>query len=373
MKKILLAAAIAAFVMAGCSKNDPVDQLSTNSIQFKTLEVGSRAAEKGLSTLQSDGFTAFAYYSSEQNPSSTADYTSQYMAATSVSYSAPDWTYSPLKFWPTDGKNLVFYAYDNVITIGDISAHGTTPASYTAPEAEGAGIDALVAKTDAINTPTQKVVMNFHHALSQIVVSARVPDALQSLEFKITGIRLTNLKPSGNVNLLTWNPATPDAGNNAGNGLAWTATGNAETDYVLGLAASAEAIQWISGGAYTDITSTTGGLFVIPQQLDPGDALRYTATQNEYDGTNAGAYLEVTYQAKDILSGELVQNTTTAVPLSQNFQPGLKYRVNLTLIGSGKYGPTDPDKNPDGVDNIMPILFDADVVEWVVSPLDMDL
>lgn len=372
MKKIFLTATIAAFVITGCSKNEPVDQSSNNAIQFKTLEVGSRATEKTLSQLQTDGFTAFAYYSSSETPAATADYLEQYMGATAVSY-VTEWTYSPLKFWPTDGKNLVFYAYDNVISIGEISAHAATPATYTAPEAADAGVDALVAKTDAINTPTQKVVMNFHHALSQIVVSARVSDALQSLEFKITGIRLTNLKPSGDVNLLTWTPQTPVAASNLGNGLAWTAMGDAETDYVLGLSTAADAIQWATGGAYTDITSSTGGIFVIPQVLAPGDALRYTAPQNEYDGTNDGTYLEVTYAAKDILSGQSVQNTITAVPLSQTLQPGLKYRINLTLNGSGKYGPTDLDKNPDGNDNILPILFDAAVVDWVVSVLDLNL
>lgn len=117
------------------------------------------------------------------------------MGRTTVSYSASDWVYSPLKYWPTD-KDLVFYAYDKVMEWNGIP---TDEATYTAPNGKEAGIDALVTKTGALNTPGVKVPLVFHHALSQVLVSAR--SGYNTVNFEIKKVTLTNVLPNGKVTL----------------------------------------------------------------------------------------------------------------------------------------------------------------------------
>lgn len=356
MKKIFLAAVAAALVFSGCSKSETVDQSSNNAISFKTLDVSSRAAEKQLSNLQTSGFDVFAFYgTNDETP---------YMTRTAVSYSNPDWTYSPLKYWPTDGKELVFYAYDKVITWDGVPANEAT---YTAPNAKNAGVDALVTKTAALNTPGVKVPLVFHHALSQVVVSAR--SGLETVNFEIKKVTLTNVLPDGEVTLLGWTPAIPDSATPTGNGLDWTAEGTAAT-YELGLAAAAGTVAY-SSTAYTYVTDADGPLFLIPQQLTGGAPLTISAP---WKGDNAGTYLVVEYEATDSADSDVVlHSTTTAVPVATNLLPGIRYHFRLTLKGYGINGPTDPNDNPDGEDNINPIEFTADVTPWVESTIDLTL
>ena len=358
MKKGFLVAAMAAtLVLSGCSEDETINQSSGELIQFKMLAAGSRAAQKGISDIQTSGFDVFAFYDS-----GSGEYTTSYMGRTAVSYSAPDWVYSPLKYWPTD-KDLVFYAYDKVIQWDGIPANEAT---YVAPNGKEAGVDALVTKTGNLNTPGVKVPLVFHHALSQVVVSAR--SGRETVDFEIKKVTLTNVLPNGKVSLLGWSPAIPEASTVSGNGLDWTAEGTAAT-YELGLNTAATTVGY-NATDYTNITSDAGPLFLIPQQLKGGAPLTISAP---WTGTNSDTYLVVEYEATDSETDVVLNATTTAIPVATNLLPGIRYHFRLTLNGYGVNGPTDPTNNPDGEDNIKPIEFTADVTPWVETIIDLTL
>ncbi|MFA5713272.1 MAG: fimbrillin family protein [Bacteroidales bacterium] len=372
------ATVIVALLFAGCKKDKPAHQSSNLAIGFKTLEVGTKALPKLTANLQTSGFTVYGYYSNDASPTYPSSYNQLYMGATNVTYSASTWSYSPVKYWPTDGKDLVFYGTDGAITMNSIPEHGTTPATYTAPHAADAGVDLLLAKTTALNTPGTAVPMAFHHALAQVVVSARIPEELKALEFKITKVTLNDIKSEGSVNLLSWEPKAANGSSNEGNGLAWTNSTIINT-YELGLAQDTnnETLVDYDSGDYTNIIKTEGPLFIIPQTTTGGAALNAgEGSETEVEaGNTTGTYLEVHYTARDKDTEATIHSTLTAIPVSQKFEPGLKYHFQITLTGVGKYGPTDPTTNPGGIDNLpSPIQFTASVIDWVgVTAIDLTL
>ena len=109
-----------------------------------------------------------------------------------------------------------------------------------------------------------KVPLVFHHALSQVVVSAR--SGRETVDFEIKKVTLTNVLPNGKVTLLGWSPAIPDAATLSGNGLDWTAEGTAAT-YELGLNTAATTVGY-NATDYTNITSDAGPLFLIPPAIE---------------------------------------------------------------------------------------------------------
>ena len=182
MKKILFFAA-AAIMMVSCSNDQVVSKMpQDNAINFGMYfgrDAQSRAAIMKTADLQS--FGVFAYYTDN------GDYvegtsTPNFMFDQKVTYSAGNWTYSPLKYWPNeDTDKLSFFAYapHSIESNGNIdlvisNASASVPAvTYTLDDNQSTHVDLLWADTANVHnltkqTTTGTVKFIFKHALSRI-------------------------------------------------------------------------------------------------------------------------------------------------------------------------------------------------------------
>lgn len=118
-KFVMGIAAMAALTLVSCSSDD-LDSFSDNSSKNEAISFdsylgrsavavnGSRGSELNNTTLQSEGFGVFGNYSTE----TTTAYGNNLFDNQPVTYdkTKSKWTYSPLKFWPTQG-HIDFLAY----------------------------------------------------------------------------------------------------------------------------------------------------------------------------------------------------------------------------------------------------------------------
>lgn len=130
--------ACAALTMTGCS-NDEISYDSSKqeaqAIQFDTY-LGKNVQGRGtvLTSGESgnlDNFGVFAAYSGQDDFASTNKM--DFMHNQLVNYSAPTWTYNPLKYWPTMvGDKISFFAY--APHSGNEQAHGCISPSVNTKE-----------------------------------------------------------------------------------------------------------------------------------------------------------------------------------------------------------------------------------------------
>ena len=125
MKKSIIFAAVAAIVLAGCSKNETYvvntekDAVSLGAYTGRTLTKGGITDDMNLKALAEHGFGVFATYS-KTDDFETAGATNDFMYNQQVisTDEGSTWTYSPIKYWPnpTKGQSAVdqkvsFFAY----------------------------------------------------------------------------------------------------------------------------------------------------------------------------------------------------------------------------------------------------------------------
>lgn len=140
MKKIMILAASAALVLAGCAKNDVFQNTTDqNAVSFgvyvpKSVDTKATYGTQTTTTLQTDGFGVLAYYTNDGAYSAAA--TPNFMYNTKVSTAS--WTYSPIKYWPNEHGSaaasaavdkLSFFAYAPWIdvTVGADESAAKTP------------------------------------------------------------------------------------------------------------------------------------------------------------------------------------------------------------------------------------------------------
>ncbi len=129
-KTLILMAAAASVVLTGCTESDLSSDTSLAKESSSAIEFSAKARNTGITragfqgdistdgVLQAHGFGVFAYYTktygyggwqattySSEDPKSTADHVADFMYNQKVTYSAGNWTYSPLKYWPNEFSN----------------------------------------------------------------------------------------------------------------------------------------------------------------------------------------------------------------------------------------------------------------------------
>ena len=185
MKKVLIFAA-AAIMMVGCSKDQVVSEMpQDNAINFGMYfgrDAQSRAAIMNTVDLESQSFGVFAYYTDNGDYQEGIS-TPNFMFDQKVTYSAGNWTYSPLKYWPNEAADkLSFFAYAPHTSASDpsIVLDGFTNTTKSAPFLKytlaanlANHVDLLWAdRTNLKNLTkqktTEKVHFVFKHALSRI-------------------------------------------------------------------------------------------------------------------------------------------------------------------------------------------------------------
>lgn len=121
-KFVMGIAAMAALTLVSCSSDD-LDSFSDNSSKNEAISFdgylgrsavavnGTRGSVETVTNLQTDGFGVFGNYSKD----ATTAYGNNLFENQQVTYDksatpVAKWTYSPLKFWPSDG-HIDFLAY----------------------------------------------------------------------------------------------------------------------------------------------------------------------------------------------------------------------------------------------------------------------
>ena len=167
-------AAMAALTLVSCSSDD-LNSFSDNSSKNEAISFdgylgrsavavnGSRGGVETATTLKTNGFGVFSKYN---GTGSFPDFSNQ-----KVTYSETNkkWTYSPLKFWPTQG-NIVFYAYAPFVENKTLN---NTSFDFTVAEKAADQQDLLWANatgqiTENSGSTKEKVKIHFYHALSRL-------------------------------------------------------------------------------------------------------------------------------------------------------------------------------------------------------------
>lgn len=214
MKKIMILAASAALVLAGCAKMQTIETNEGTPVNFgvyvpQMTKAGSVAQTTTASIQRAvgdgGGFGVFAYYT--DNASYASDtYYANFMYNQLVQYNASAWTYTPVKYWPNEytGANsdetdkLTFLAYAPYVTkaaadadaatgiVGMVTNAETKDAfvTYKVSTDPAAAVDLVWAVNNTSGLPftdltkddqtiASKIPFKFKHALARLNVNVR--------------------------------------------------------------------------------------------------------------------------------------------------------------------------------------------------------
>ena len=323
-KFVMGIAAMAALTLVSCSSDD-LNSLSDNSSKNEAISFdgylgrsavavnGTRGSEATVATLKDKGFGVFGKYDAGDGN------TSDFFVNQKVTYSNLKWTYSPLKFWPTQGQ-INFYAYAPHKEGQTLKENTKTFDFIVAPEAANQ-IDLLwtnaTGKISADLTSTtstkEKVNFQFHHALSRLGYTVKLygdkPSAnlANNVTFTVNKITLAG-SPDGTSKKAFYKTGTIDLSKaNNVEGL-WSAETSDNNKQNYDLVSSDQTLD------QNGINSDKNYLFVIPQDFSGADELYvYVEYTIDYGGETG-----------------LVKNTVYK-QIKKKFEQGKAYMLNLTL------------------------------------------
>ena len=335
-------AAMAALTLVSCSSDD-LNSLSDNSSKNEAISFdgylgrsavavnGSRGSVLTISNLQTEGFGVFGNYNSTGGQKFGANLFNNQQ----VKYKASAWTYSPLKFWPTQGHiDFLAYApydskYADKVSEDNQKLEFTVNSDITAQKDLLWANNAVDQTKDNISTTGNKVKFHFYHALSRLGYTVKLygngDNSSNKTTFTVDKITLAG-SSDGKTKNAFYKKGTIDLAlaNEAQN--LW----NAETSD-----ANKQNFDLVSNQPLdkNGINSGENYLFVIPQDFSGADELYVYVEYTINYGGETGSVKNTVYKK-----------------LTTNFKQGKAYMLNLT-IG-------------------LPIEFDVDVVEDWKQPED---
>ena len=341
-------AAMAALTLVSCSSDD-LNSLSDNSSKNEAISFdgylgrsavavnGTRGSVLDIKALQglSEGFGVFGNYNSTGGQKFGANLFNNQQ----VKYSSTDkkWTYTPLKYWPTQGHiDFLAYAPYNAGTFEN-TYHLKFNVSETITEQKDLLYAKAVGQTMANNSGTNKVTFKFNHALSRLGYSVKLKGTCPS----DATITLKKITLAGSAPEPTTGTTTEPTGAFHKTGTIDLSTGNWTP------ASDKQAFKWFSaetpGTQTVTFTSTSNKtytnkdneyLFVIPQNFSQAGNTLYVIVEYTIQYTGV----------KDSDGQPATMTNKVYKQLSYNFERGKAYTINLTI---GR-----------------PIEFDADVTPW---------
>lgn len=333
-------AAMAALTLVSCSSDD-LDSFSDNSSKNEAISFdgylgrsavavnGTRGSVETVKTLKDNGFGVFSKYTVNTGTASFSDFNNQ-----QVTYKYSKWTYTPVKYWPTEQGTINFFAYAPYVQGKQLN---NTSMEFDVAHDVADQKDLLWAKANVqINTPitstNNKVNFQFAHALSRLGYTIKLHEQYPSAKFTLNKITLAGSPDAttnafytkGTIDLST----VKDPASGATTGL-WDTSSSDKQNF-----------DWFSG-TYENLSTTASNpdkdnnyLFVIPQ------VFKEKTTENpNVDELYVIVNYTITY------SDNKKQTNTVYKQIKKDFQRGKAYMLNLT-IG-------------------LPIEFDVDLTEGV--------
>ena len=279
---------------------------------------GSRGSVETKDQLKTDGFGVFSTYTGDDQ-SSFSNFANQ-----KVTCPGTKWTYSPLKFWPTQGK-INFFAYAPYVenkTLNNTSFEFTVE-NRVADQKDLLWANAKDQTKENISNTGNKVKFQFAHALSRLGYTVKLYQSDPSnATFKLKKITLAGsadgtagtFYTEGTIDLSKTSTEDP-----------WTTKGTNKTKQKFDWDYSTNPL--VLSNKETKNTDKEY-LFVIPQNFSQ-------------DGNTLYVIVEYDIKYKDI---EAPIPNKVYKQLTQDFKQGKAYMLNLT-IG-------------------LPIEFDAGVTLW---------
>lgn len=320
MKKSLFLAALATIALASCTQNEDFSQpekISFNPVNYKAQ---STKAPINGAYYESDypSFGIFAFHTDKGwdvvGTQETPNPINVYIPNSEVSwnYTKNEWNTATDAYWPLSGS-LTFIGYTpygvtaeyaketKTLTIAGFSAANQDDLMYTLPsDAQDLTVNSAPYIQEQGGTSAYSgVPIKFRHALSQIVVTAKVADTYTGAVYNITGLSLQSMDDNNTLNV-TEN-ATPVA--------SW-GTASVET-------ATFSIFSGTSANLDTRGANVGSAVLVIPQALDANQQKLVVNYQMTYNGVT-------TSTSRDVYLN------SGASPLTA-LDMGKKYTLNLTL------------------------------------------
>ena len=206
-------AAMAALTLVSCSSDD-LNSLSDNSSKNEAISFdgylgrsavavnGSRGSVLDNTTLPSKGFGVFGNYTSTKTEDVAfgPNLFNNVKVTGTTSAGGTTWTYSPKKYWPTEG-HIDFLAY--APHVADKTLTGSSSIEFTVAEDVTKQEDLLWAKaekqTKEANSGANKVKFTFNHALAKIGYSLKQKADYDNTTITVTSIKLVGSDPKGGL------------------------------------------------------------------------------------------------------------------------------------------------------------------------------
>lgn len=344
-KFVMGIAAMAALTLVSCSSDD-LDSFLGNSSKNEAISFdgylgrsavavnGSRGSVLEMEDLKksTDGFGVFGNYSSTDGQTSDANF----FKNQKVTYSNSKWTYTPLKFWPANGK-INFLAYAPYNYDGTNTTLTGTSISFNVNETAANQKDLLWANTTSqispdLSSTKTKVKLQFKHALSRLGYTVKLsgnysPD---NVTFTLNNITLAG-SPDGTKNAF-YKTGTIDLSKKDATGLWNTSSSNSNETKLK--------FEWFSDKTLTQPVKITyvdpnkkpadkpvsnsdkDYLFVIPQNF---------SEKIGEDENPDKLYVIVTYTITYTNDATHPITNTVYKKLPINFLQGKAYKLNLTI------------------------------------------
>lgn len=332
-KFVMGIAAMAALTLVSCSSDD-LDSFSDNSSKNEAISFdgylgrsavavnGTRGSEMKIGNLQADGFGVFGKYTSTDGQTSDANF----FKNQKVTYSTTEgkWTYSPLKFWPSDG-HIDFLAYAPYVNGTELTAgskiNNFTVSGTIADQKDLLWTNATSQITADVTSSKKKVNLQFHHALSRLGYTVKLTGDYSSdnVTFTLKKITLAG-SPTDAETGAFYTSGTIDLSMSTGNANLWSEqTGKQKFDWFSG----DYQVKSSTASHPTDPDSKSDYLFVIPQDFSE----KIGGTENP-DKLYVIVEYDVTYKSgtpSTTIKNKVYKQLTT------NFLQGKAYNLNLTL------------------------------------------
>lgn len=327
-------AAMAALTLVSCSSDD-LDSVSDNSSKNEAISFdgylgrsavavnGSRGSEVKIDQLKTGGFGVFGNYSKE----TTTAYGNSLFDNQQVTYDndKSKWTYSPLKFWPSDGHIdfLAYAPYDKNTKLTDGSKINNFIVSKTiTDQTDLLWTNATSSISADLTSTKEKVKFQFHHALSRLGYTVKLsgnysPD---NVTFTLKKITLAG-SPTDATKGAFYTSGTIDLAKQNKKGDLWSnQTGQQEFD-------------WFSG-EYNVKNSTKSH----PNKADKGNRDQnedylFVIPQNflDADGKGDKLYVIVEYDVTYNSGTKTTIHNKVYKQIKKNFEQGTAYMLNLTI------------------------------------------
>lgn len=327
-------AAMAALTLVSCSSDD-LDSVSDNSSKNEAISFdgylgrsavavnGSRGSEVKIDQLKTGGFGVFGNYSK----GTTTAYGNSLFDNQQVTYDndKSKWTYSPLKFWPSDGHIdfLAYAPYDKNTKLTDGSKINNFIVSKTiTDQTDLLWTNATSSISADLTSTKEKVKFQFHHALSRLGYTVKLsgnysPD---NVTFTLKKITLAG-SPTDATKGAFYTSGTIDLAKQNKKGDLWSnQTGQQEFD-------------WFSG-EYNVKNSTKSH----PNKADKGNRDQnedylFVIPQNflDADGKGDKLYVIVEYDVTYNSGTKTTIHNKVYKQIKKNFEQGTAYMLNLTI------------------------------------------